>query len=78
VHEQAGVKNSLFREEALDHHARGARPGEPLRLNDRWPRRMLPVLLVAVLVIVIGALVVHVPAVGGGSRTVADVLLGKS
>jgi hypothetical protein len=69
--------SSLFREEALDHHARGARPGEPLRLDDRWPQRLLPLLLVAVVLAVFAALVVHVPAVGGGSRTVADVVMGN-
>ena len=46
---------NLFREEALEHHARGARPGEPLRLADRTARRAfvaLVMLLVAVAVLV--------------------------
>jgi hypothetical protein len=71
------VRGSLFREEALEHHARGARPGEPLRLDDRWPRRLLPVVLLVVVLTVIAALVVHVPSLGGNSRTVVDVLRGK-
>jgi hypothetical protein len=69
--------SSLFREEALEHHARGARPGEPLRLDERWPYRLLPLLLAAVALATVAALVVHVPATGGGSQTVVRALLGR-
>jgi hypothetical protein len=69
--------SSLFRKEALEHHARGARPGEPLGLDDRWPRRLLPLVLLVMVLTVIAALVVHVPAASGGSRSVADRLRGK-
>jgi hypothetical protein len=68
---------SLFREEALEYHARGARPGEPLRLDDRWPSRLLPVLLATLVLTTIAALMVHVPAAGGGSQTVLRALLGR-
>jgi hypothetical protein len=68
---------SLFREEALEHHARGARPGEPLRLDDRWPCRLLPVLLGALVLATVAALVVHLPGAGGGSHTVVGALFGR-
>lgn len=67
---------SLFREEALEHHARGARPGEPLRLGDRNPRRLLALVFVALVIAVIVALTVHLPAPSGGTRTAARALLG--
>ena len=75
------TSSSIFREEALEHHARGSRPGEPLRLDDRWPERLLPVLVVALVLAVVAALTVHLPgshaAGGGGARTVAHALLGR-
>lgn len=68
---------SIFREEALEHHARGARPGEPLRLGDRRARLVLPLLFLALAVAVAAALVIRVPDPAGGTRTVAGALLGR-
>jgi hypothetical protein len=44
-----GRRIGLFREEALEHHARAAKPGEPLRSGDRVTARTTPVVLVALL-----------------------------
>jgi hypothetical protein len=69
--------SAIFREEALEHHARGARPGEPLRVDDRWPSRLLPLLLGAIVLATAAALAVHIPA-AGGSYTVVRAFLGRS
>lgn len=51
----------LFREEALEHHARGSRPGDPLRLDDAATNRWFTAVVALVVAAAVLAAVIRVP-----------------
>jgi hypothetical protein len=65
-----GRRSGLFREEALEHHARAAKPGAPLRSGDRVTARTTPVVLVALLATTLAALILPV------TQTVTGTVIG--
>ena len=55
------MEGQIFREEALEHHARGSRPGDPLRLDEKAANRWFAATVALVLVAVALSLTLRVP-----------------
>jgi hypothetical protein len=65
-----GRRIGLFREEALERHARGGKPGRPLRSGDPVAARAVPIVLAVPLAAIVAALML--PA----TETVAGTVVG--
>jgi hypothetical protein len=53
-----GRRTGLFRNEALEHHARSSKPGKPLRSGDQFTTCGTPMVLVVLLASALAALIV--------------------
>jgi hypothetical protein len=62
-------RTGLFREEALEHHARSAKPGKPLHSGDRATTRGAPVVLIALLAATLAAFLLPATQTATGTVT---------